>query len=164
MHSSWSHTWSCCHTYTLQATSIMRGHVLKNTQTHTGKHSRNTQDQINVFSFLSLLQWKHTRHFRWEINCVASAVHASLRNATPTSPPRQIAFLSISSVLPMGRQFHQQAKQEIWQLLRGSLLINYHLRNKLWRLCCFQSLHGNKQRNTLSVITQEIVKANSSRG
>lgn len=56
----------------------------------------------------------------------------------------------------MGRQFHQQAKQEIWQLLRGSLLINYHLRNKLQRLRCFQSLYGNKQRQTLTVIRDKV--------
>lgn len=47
----------------------------------------------------------------------------------------------------MDRQLHR-AKQEIWQLLKGSLLINYHLRNKLRRLRCFQSLHGKTGRVT----------------
>lgn len=46
--------------------------------------------------------------------------------------------------LRMDRQLRRRAKQEIWQLLKGSVLINYHLRNKLRRLRRFQSLHGNK--------------------
>lgn len=68
------------------------GTPFQKTHKHTGRHSQNTKSRYMFFSLAITPQWKHARHFRWVINCVVSRVHASWRNAVPTSHHTKLHF------------------------------------------------------------------------
>lgn len=116
--------------------------VNKQTHTHMLQSAHNAPQPNKYFSSATTSQFKHAWHFRWENELLASWAHTFLRTGDSHIAPNQSAFFSIWSASPTSRQ---QAKQDIWQLLRGFSIINDLLRNKLQLLGCLRSLHWHKR-------------------